>query len=60
MLTAILCIHSKIVVKLPGFNILESHSNINQGGHKLGKHGKPGKLGEFEKLSKCQEKLKEI
>ena len=25
-----------------------------QGGHKLGKHGKPGKLSEFEKLSKSQ------
>ena len=28
---------------------------IEQGGHKPGKHGKPGKLREFEKLSKSQE-----
>ena len=27
---------------------------VFQGGHKPGKHGKPGKLREFEKLSKCQ------
>ena len=31
-----------------------------QGGHKPGKHGKPGKLREFEKLSKSQGKLMEI
>ena len=31
-----------------------------QGGHKPGKHEKPGKLREFEKLSKCQGKLREI
>ena len=31
-----------------------------QGGHKPGKHGKPGKLREFEKSSKSQEKLREI
>ena len=31
-----------------------------QGGHKPGKHGKPGKLREFEKLSKSQGKLREI
>ena len=28
-----------------------------QGGHKPGKHGKPGKLREFEKLSKSQGNL---
>ena len=28
-----------------------------QGGHKPGKHGKPGKLKEFEKLSKSQGNL---
>ena len=32
----------------------------SQGGHKPGKHGKPGKLREFEKLSKSQGKLREI
>ena len=31
-----------------------------QGGHKPGKHGKPGNLREFEKLSKSQGKLMEI
>ena len=31
-----------------------------QGGHKPGKHGKPGKLREFEKLSKSQGKLRKI
>ena len=31
-----------------------------RGGHKSGKHGKPGKLREFEKLSKYQGKLREI
>ena len=31
--------------------------SINQGGHKPGKHGKPGKLKEFEKLSKSQGNL---
>ena len=31
-----------------------------QGGHKPGKRGKPGKLREFEKLSKSQGKLREI
>ena len=31
-----------------------------QGGHKPGKHRKPGKLREFEKLSKSQGKLREI
>ena len=31
-----------------------------QGGHKPGKHGKPGKLREFEKLSKSQGKLREV
>ena len=31
-----------------------------QGGHKPGKHGKPGKRWEFEKLSKSQGKLREI
>ena len=31
-----------------------------KGGHKPGKHGKPGKLREFEKLSNSQGKLKEI
>ena len=31
-----------------------------QGGHKPGKHGKPGKLREYEKLSKSQGKLREI
>ena len=35
-------------------------SSQNQGGHKPGKHGKPGKLREFEKLSKSQGKLREI
>ena len=31
-----------------------------QGGHKPDKHGKPGKLREFDKLSKSQGKLREI
>ena len=31
-----------------------------QGGHKPGKRGKPGKLREFEKLSKSQGKLRGI
>ena len=31
-----------------------------QGGHIPGKYGKPGKLREFEKLSKSQGKLREI
>ena len=31
-----------------------------QGGHKPGKHGKPGKLREFKKLSTSQGKLREI
>ena len=33
---------------------------MQQGGHKPEKHGKPGKLMEFEKLSKSQGKLMEI
>ena len=33
---------------------------FQQGGHKPGKHGKPGKLRESEKLSKFQGKLREI
>ena len=32
----------------------------DQGSHKPGKHGKPGKLREFQKLSKSQGKLREI
>ena len=40
----------------PPFVLLER----KQGGHKPVKHGKPGKLSEFEKLSKSQGKLKEI
>ena len=35
-------------------------SGIKQGGHKPGKHRKPGKLMEFEKLLKYQRKLMEI
>ena len=31
-----------------------------QDGHKPGKHGKPGKHREFEKLSESQGKLREI
>ena len=31
-----------------------------QGGHNPGKHGKPGKLRKFEKLSKSQGKFMEI
>ena len=31
-----------------------------QGDHKPGNHGKPGKLREFEKLSKSKGKLREI
>ena len=31
-----------------------------QGGHKPGKHGKPGKLREFEKLSKSHGKRREF
>ena len=34
-------------------------ATIYSGGHKPGKHGKPGKLREFEKLSTFQGKLKE-
>ena len=33
---------------------------VLQGGHKPGKHGKPRKRREFEKLSKSQGKLREI
>ena len=33
---------------------------IDQSGHKPGKHGKPGRLREFEKLLKSQGKLREI
>ena len=33
------------------------NSVVNQGGHKPGKHGKPGKLREFKKLSKSQGNL---
>ena len=33
---------------------------VLQGGHKPGKHGKPGKLKEFEKLSKSQGRLGEF
>ena len=35
-------------------------TRVSQGGHKPGKHGKPGKLREFEKLLKSQGKLREI
>ena len=44
-------------LKVKSFNNVMSFS---QGGHKPGKHGKPGKLREFEKLSKSQGKLREI
>ena len=40
-------------------NEITTHLN-GQGGHKPGKHGKPGKLREFEKLSKSQGKLRKI
>ena len=33
------------------------HVYMYQGGHKPGKHGKPGKLREFENLSKSQGNL---
>ena len=39
--------------------LLNGRYLIPQGGHKPGKHGKPGKLREFEKLSKSQGKLSE-
>ena len=38
---------------------LKSKLICNKGGHRPGKHGKPGKLREFEKLSKSQGKLRE-
>ena len=38
----------------------KSYKFVKQGGHKSGKHGKPGKLKEFEKWSKFQGKLREI
>ena len=38
----------------------QSLSNYTQGGHKPGKHGKLGKLREFEKLSKSQGQLRKI
>ena len=41
------------------FDYIEN-DELDQGGHKPGKHGKPGKLREFEKLSKSQRKLREI
>ena len=36
------------------------HPIKTQGGHKPGKHGKPGKFRAFEKLSESQGKLREI
>ena len=45
----------------PNFGFKRSLLNLlNQGGHKPGKHGKPGKRREIEKLSKSQGKLREI
>ena len=38
----------------------ELKNSLEQGGHKPGKHGKPGKLRESEKLSKSLGKLREI
>ena len=39
----------------------DGYSNWSvQSGHKPGRHGKPGNLREFEKLSKSQGKLREI
>ena len=40
--------------------VVENAPGCHQGGHKPGKHEKPGKLREFEKLSKSQGKLREI
>ena len=39
---------------------LQKYFCVFQSGHKLGKHGKPGKHGEYEKLSKSQGILWEI
>ena len=40
--------------------ICQKGKSYIQGGYEPGKHGKPGKLREFEKLSKSQGKLREI
>ena len=47
-----------ILIKLLGLSCL--YCFVGRGGHKPGKHGKPGKLREFEKLLKSQGKLREI
>ena len=55
--------HVLQLLQRPGFiarKELETTSALWQGGHKPGKHGKPGKLRESEKLSKSQGKLREI
>ena len=44
----------------PDGSVMLANGFPSQGGHKPGKHGKPGKLREFEKLSKSQGKLREI
>ena len=45
---------------LPVSQALLCHVEKYQGGHKPGKHRKPGKLREVEKLPKSQGKLREI
>ena len=42
--------------KLSNFLVMSRETSNVQGGHKPGKHGKPGKLREFENLSKTQGK----
>ena len=38
---------------------MDHYNLFNQGGHEPGKHGKSGKLREFEKLSESQGKLRD-
>ena len=51
-----------VVVEFDKFSPKSSNkfTKLVQSGHKPEKHGKPGKLREFEKLSKSQGKLRQI
>ena len=46
--------------RIVGYHDENCMKKVKQGGNKPGKHRKPGKLREFEKLSKSHGKLREI
>ena len=49
-----------MILQTDSYNIQILETSNLQGGHKPGKHGKPGIIREFEKLFKSQGKLREM